>query len=309
MYQASVGLQGQITALIKKYSDQKGQLLETRQQLADSSAELEHMNANFLRAMRQYEELRAPSAAVPRQSMPVWTLVSANLTEYGYAPPHDPYAQQQQYVQQPPQQQFPQTQPYAAPPQAQQYPQHSSSGDSYGPHDYATPQTQASALYGQQPVQNFPNPNPAPSPQVPGEAAPGQYYRGPSPSGHAPAGAHAPNGAPEYPPSVVPERQNTAPGAAGIGATQDEHAAAWEAYYRQQAEAQVQQPPASGAQPYPAVATGQYDAQSAQPQQQAYGASPYANAGPGQRLPSYTGSVTSVDAVTGGMNRMSVHGQ
>lgn len=44
MYQASVALQGQINALIKKYSDQK--------------AELEHMNANFLRAMQQYEELK-----------------------------------------------------------------------------------------------------------------------------------------------------------------------------------------------------------------------------------------------------------
>ncbi|GMK56102.1 hypothetical protein CspeluHIS016_0211580 [Cutaneotrichosporon spelunceum] len=44
MYQASVGLQGQINALIKKYSDQK--------------AELEHMNASLLRAMQQYEELK-----------------------------------------------------------------------------------------------------------------------------------------------------------------------------------------------------------------------------------------------------------
>ncbi|EIW65817.1 hypothetical protein TREMEDRAFT_36025 [Tremella mesenterica DSM 1558] len=52
MYQASVALQGQINALIKKYSDQK--------------AELEHMNANFLRAMRQYEELRGPPMVAPR---------------------------------------------------------------------------------------------------------------------------------------------------------------------------------------------------------------------------------------------------
>lgn len=51
MYQASVSLQGQINALIKKYSDQK--------------AELEHMNANFHRAMRQYEELRS---GVPQQA-------------------------------------------------------------------------------------------------------------------------------------------------------------------------------------------------------------------------------------------------
>ncbi|ORY24203.1 hypothetical protein BCR39DRAFT_582372 [Naematelia encephala] len=46
MYQESVALQGEINALIKKYSDQK--------------AELDHMNANFLRAMKQYEELRQP---------------------------------------------------------------------------------------------------------------------------------------------------------------------------------------------------------------------------------------------------------
>lgn len=53
MYQASVDLQGQINALIKKYSDQK--------------AELEHMNANFIRAMRQYEELKGVPA-VPVQA-------------------------------------------------------------------------------------------------------------------------------------------------------------------------------------------------------------------------------------------------
>ncbi|WVN87815.1 uncharacterized protein L203_103010 [Cryptococcus depauperatus CBS 7841] len=44
MYQASVALQSQISALIKKYSDQK--------------TELEHMNANFIKAIKQYEELR-----------------------------------------------------------------------------------------------------------------------------------------------------------------------------------------------------------------------------------------------------------
>ena len=51
MYQASVALQPEITALLKKYSDQK--------------AELEHMNANFIRAMRQYDELRQGGAPAP----------------------------------------------------------------------------------------------------------------------------------------------------------------------------------------------------------------------------------------------------
>jgi signal transducing adaptor molecule len=62
MYQSSVALQPEINALLKKYSDQK--------------AELEHMNANFIRAMRQYDDLRtgvapgapaAPVAAGPRE--------------------------------------------------------------------------------------------------------------------------------------------------------------------------------------------------------------------------------------------------
>ncbi|ADV23103.1 glycosyl transferase, putative [Cryptococcus gattii WM276] len=90
MYQASVALQGQINTLIKKYSDQK--------------AELEHMNANFIRAMGQYEELR--NVPPPVQPQP-----------FGYGPPQpQPQLQQQnsysyqQYPQQPEQQH---QQPYA----------------------------------------------------------------------------------------------------------------------------------------------------------------------------------------------------
>ncbi|BEI85818.1 hypothetical protein CcaverHIS002_0601050 [Cutaneotrichosporon cavernicola] len=91
MYQRSVGLQGGINALIKKYSDQK--------------AELEHMNANLVRAMQQYEELK------------------------GGAPPAQPYAPQ----------------PYGVPPSSQdsglapqsygynQYPQESPAAVPQGP--------------------------------------------------------------------------------------------------------------------------------------------------------------------------------
>ena len=66
LYNESIGLQGQINALIKKYSDQKGELLYRvlvdlmRSSVADRIAELEHMNANFLRAMQQYQDLRNP---------------------------------------------------------------------------------------------------------------------------------------------------------------------------------------------------------------------------------------------------------
>lgn len=55
LYQSSVAIQGQINALIKKYSDQQ--------------AELANMNLNFQRAIQQYETLRggAPPQAVPPQ--------------------------------------------------------------------------------------------------------------------------------------------------------------------------------------------------------------------------------------------------
>jgi signal transducing adaptor molecule len=56
MYQQSVALQPDIQALLKKYNDQK--------------AELEHISANFTRAIHQYEEFRgagAPPAGGPRE--------------------------------------------------------------------------------------------------------------------------------------------------------------------------------------------------------------------------------------------------
>lgn len=70
MYQDSVKLQGQINALIKKYSDQKGELffsaLCSEISQLTRTAELEHMNANFNRAMRQYEEMRTAPPAMPQ---------------------------------------------------------------------------------------------------------------------------------------------------------------------------------------------------------------------------------------------------
>ncbi|KAL1407493.1 ESCRT-0 subunit protein hse1 [Vanrija albida] len=246
MYQASVDLQGQINALIKKYSDQK--------------AELEHMNANFIRAMRQYEELKGVPA------------VPAQAAYYGQQQqPHpDPYAQQQQ--QQPP------ADPYYAQQQGQ-YPQQ------------------------QQPYAPQPGQPPAQSP--PGEAPPGQpqqphqhYYQ--QHHGSTTSLQHNPTGAPGFP--TEPQRQNTHPGAAGIGAGADpaaDHAAAWEAYYRQQG----QQPPAQqqgqqGQQP-----AGQAPQQYPFPQQQqqppaggqAYGQPGYPQHG--------------VDGVAAGVGRLSVGGQ
>lgn len=54
LYQSSVAIQGQINALIKKYSDQQ--------------AELANMNVNFQRAIQQYETLRGgPPQAPPQQ--------------------------------------------------------------------------------------------------------------------------------------------------------------------------------------------------------------------------------------------------
>lgn len=54
LYQSSVAIQGQINALIKKYSDQQ--------------AELANMNLNFQRAIQQYETLRGgPPPVHPQQ--------------------------------------------------------------------------------------------------------------------------------------------------------------------------------------------------------------------------------------------------
>lgn len=60
LYQSSVAIQGQINALIKKYSDQQ--------------AELANMNVNFQRAIQQYETLRGgPPQAPPQQGkLPAW---------------------------------------------------------------------------------------------------------------------------------------------------------------------------------------------------------------------------------------------
>lgn len=67
MYQDSVKLQGQINALIKKYSDQKGALSASCTSIKlIPPAELEHMNANFNRAMRQYEEMRTAPPPMPQ---------------------------------------------------------------------------------------------------------------------------------------------------------------------------------------------------------------------------------------------------
>ncbi|WWD21174.1 hypothetical protein CI109_105658 [Kwoniella shandongensis] len=270
MYQASVGLQGQINALIKKYSDQK--------------AELEHMNANFLRAMRQYEELRNPPLPPAGQAQP-----------YGYAPQAqaDPYAgqyQHQQYAQQPPVQQAPQGYPqqpaaqYVPGPEPQQstYPQQSPNGQ--------PPQQQPS----------FPQPEPA-------------YYQQQQQQRQTSTTSiqRVPTGAPGYPPQMPP-RQDTEPGMAGRGAgptaagggggggdPHAEHKAAWDAYYRQQAEQQQQQ-------------QGGYPQGQEGVQNNEYGQSPYpvhaqADGGP----PTYPGQPQQqggVDGVTSGINRMAVHG-
>ncbi|KAI9636935.1 uncharacterized protein MKK02DRAFT_34014 [Dioszegia hungarica] len=293
MYQASVGLQGQINALIKKYSDQK--------------AELEHMNANFLRAMKQYEELRSP----PQQS---------------YFPPpqpaHDPYAQAQHpgYPQQPQPQQHP-SQPIYSPQHAPQQQVH--------PAQYAPQPTQ----------QAFPAPHPSVSvtnlhAQAPA-ASPDAYYA-PQPGQHAPEypqqpqgqaqTQRIPSGAPNFPPSE-PLRTGTEPGAAGMGAGAEgdaAHKAAWDAYYRQQAEAQAQaqaqgqgQAPRQGSGPSPPRHQGSdpnAGQQPHQPSQVPYGQSPYPAAPEQQGHPGapgyqYPTAHPGVDHLSQSVNRMSVHGQ
>ncbi|OCF56299.1 class E vacuolar protein-sorting machinery protein HSE1 [Kwoniella mangroviensis CBS 10435] len=294
MYQASVGLQEQINSLIKKYSDQK--------------AELEHMNANFLRAIRQYEELRNP--APPPAA-------------YGYAPQQpsqaDPYAQggYQQYPQQqaPPRQQapaqsFPQQQPYA--PQGQGQPQYSPQPhpqSQYNPEPQPQSQTQGypqqspDGHYGSAPPQAFPQAQPAPA-VAPVEQQPqlGQYYQQRAVSSSSvnriPSGAASIPGLPL--PPTEPIRQNTEPGVAGLGAGSDpqaEHKKAWDDYYRQQAQNQLSHPqslaPGQGGQPQGYAPQAHDDPHT----QNVYGQSPYAPA-QGQ----------GIDGVTQGINRMSVHG-
>ncbi|WVQ81366.1 hypothetical protein IAT38_003489 [Cryptococcus sp. DSM 104549] len=327
MYQKSVALQSQITALIKKYSDQK--------------AELEHMNISFLRAMKQYEELRNGPVAQVAQGQP----------PYGYSPQAqpqpDPYAGYQQY----PQQQQPQQAPgYAgqAPQYAtkteQTYPQHSHSPAAgaqvhYPQHSPALAGAAAQPGYPQQspnghppvqhqPSQQFPQANPAPAQQeqAHAQAAAGYYQQH-----HVSTTSlqQAPTGAPAYPPQA-PQRSDTEPGAAGVGAAdQDANAAAWERYYQQnpherpvgqghpQGQGQAGQRYASGAghdqqqqqqgQGYPFPQTGQEGQGQQQPA--LYGGSPYPPM-QGQVQPSYAGQPGGgVEGLAGGMDRMSVREQ
>ncbi|KAL7421009.1 ESCRT-0 subunit protein hse1 [Cryptotrichosporon argae] len=230
MYQASVGLQGQINALIKKYSDQK--------------AELEYMNANFLKAMKQYEALRNP----PQQ----------------YYQEYPQYAAQQQQTYPP--------QPYPAQPQQQPFPSQQHAQQGYPAHPYPAqfPVTQAAPA----PLASPSAHQPSPSPGQP-DPAPGQYFHGAG-AGSTTSLHRAPTGAPSFPPHSPPHRQTTEPGAAGIGAglsPEEEHRRAWEEYYRAQGYQPGQMPPIPGLE-------GQAQAQAqAQPplpqQQQQHQAEPY----------------------------------
>ncbi|WVW79534.1 hypothetical protein I302_101503 [Kwoniella bestiolae CBS 10118] len=288
MYQASVGLQEQINALIKKYSDQK--------------AELEHMNANFLRAIRQYEELRNP--APPPAA-------------YGYAPQQppqaDPYAQggyqqypqqqgqpQPQSQQQAPPQQFPQQQPYV--PQGQGQPQYSPQPQ---PQAQGYPQQSPNGhMGGANAPQAFPQAQPAVAP-VEQQPQLGQYYQQRAVSSTSvnriPSNNMTTPGLPL--PPTEPIRQNTEPGVAGLGAGSDpqaEHKKAWDDYYRQQAQNQLSHPQslAPGQQGY---APQHDEAQT----QNVYGQSPYA---PQHGQGGQGGQGGQVDGVAQGMSRMSVHG-
>ncbi|ORX39295.1 hypothetical protein BD324DRAFT_619177 [Kockovaella imperatae] len=309
MYQASVALQGQINTLIKKYSDQK--------------AELEHMNANFVRAMRQYEELR--NGSQPAQP------------QYGYHPPagYPQQPQTNQYAQNPAQSAIPnpwqQSQPgphsYESAPdprvypaEAQQYQQQPPPQEYQQSHipmpmptgvsgvgadvsrqsSYTSPTRETGPQYG---AAHQPAPGSAP----PQNGQPGQpFYHQYSASNSS---LHrAPTGAPDLPPTS-PQRQptQTRPGAAGVGSgiaasggTEAENKAAWDAYYAQQAQQQNygQQSHQPGYQGYP---VGQGHPGGHEGQQ-----------GAGNRASSYGGpglQAGGVDRVTSGMNRMSVHGQ
>ncbi|KAK8844167.1 hypothetical protein IAR55_006961 [Kwoniella newhampshirensis] len=259
MYQASVGLQGQINALIKKYSDQK--------------AELEHMNANFLRAMRQYEELRNPPVPSAGQAQP-----------YGYAPQSqpDPYAgqyQQQQYAQQPPVQQAPQGHPqqpvsqYVPEPQQPAYPQHSPNG------------------HPPQPQQQQSFPQPLPVQHDPTQATARPYYQQRQDTHLKVHRARIPN--------LELLGGVGCSGSRRGGDPQAEHKAAWDAYYRQQAEQQQHQQGIS----YPQQPGGPEPLQIIE-----YGASPYPPHAQADELPTYPGQQHGVDGVTVGINRMAVHG-
>jgi hypothetical protein len=142
----------------------------------------------------------------------------------------------------------------------------------------------------------FPQANPAHPPHghpVEG-AAPGQPFYAKHQNLFRPGIDRIPSGAPSYPPNE-PHRQSTEPGAAGMGAA--DQSAAWEAYYRQQAEQGHPVPQQDQQQGYPVE----------------YGASPYppqqdqrsASYGHGQAPP----GAGQADGVAQQMGRMSVHGQ
>ena len=260
------------------------------------------MNANFLRAMKQYEELRngppQPRTFPERQSILGQGLMSA----YGYAPPAhaaDPYAAQHHQQAQPPHD------PYAGQQYAQQLaypqqPQHQSSHDSAQYSQHSHQQEQYAQQPQAQPYQATPAVAFPQAHQAHQEPTPGQFYQHQAASQ---ASLHrAPTGAPDLPPSG-PQRNPTLPGAAGIGAGRDseaEHRAAWDAYYAQQAHQQAQQ--------------GQVQPQDGL-SQQPYGASPYP-VQPEQGQPQHgqwpqqrAVSNGSVENLAGGVNKMTVHGQ
>ncbi|CAK9781860.1 hypothetical protein CC85DRAFT_287451 [Cutaneotrichosporon oleaginosum] len=222
MYQASVALQGQINALIKKYSDQK--------------AELEHMNANFLRAMQQYEELKGGAHPPPQPYPPQPYGPPAPEPPQSFSTPPQPYGYQ-----------YPQDSPAPAP-HGQQYTHDAPSAAHY-------PTESPAAMPQAQPA--YPQPQPH---QQPGQPPQGMYYQNPHSStsiNHPPAG-YAPGS---------PQRHGS------TGAPADPNQAAWDAYYRQQGQAPPQGAPPPGA-PSGAPGAAPYQQQQQQQQQQYYGQPP-----------------------------------
>ncbi|OWZ75656.1 class E vacuolar protein-sorting machinery protein HSE1 [Cryptococcus neoformans Tu401-1] len=284
MYQASVALQGQINTLIKKYSDQK--------------AELEHMNANFIRAMGQYEELRN---GPPPQMQPF---------VYASSPPQPQLQQQnsysyQQYSQQPQQQ----PQPYVQAPYAQQAPPH------LQPEQYAQ-QTPSPAAQSQVPYTAQQQPYPAQVQQDPAAASPPPnqpfyHHAGSTTSvNRIPSAQTAvqsqPQSASFFPPSSPPTRQVTEPEIAGLSAEDQQ---GWDQYYQQhgqQAPPSSQHPSQPQSQPQPQQ--GSYYPAHAQAQgyQAAYATMPDGRAYASPPLPG-TQQSQGVEGVTIGMDRMSVH--
>lgn len=271
LYNESIGLQGQINALIKKYSDQK--------------AELEHMNANFLRAMQQYQDLRNPQPYLAPQ------VPAAGYSPQPGMPAHSPYPAQVQHAQN----------PYYA----QQAPAQQGHQSPYAPHSHNS------------------DPYPAAAGSVPpgGHVAPGQpmpqdgYFPSHPQAQAQGQGLRMPEAQPSYPPVTPPighqnsqdslattahqQAQQTGAGVAGLGAGTDaeaQHKAAWDEYYRlhpealaahqaqqAQAHAQTQGQGQEGQAPYPAVAQGGEGHNGVAQQGQAYGQSPYPAHSQGQQ--------------------------